>query len=137
MNDNTDGPKMAGIQITGENGYGYDFNSRDGTDSLYAGLWYPPMLDGHDALGNKRYIEIGLCAVRCANSIRVSYDFRRDGWLIEQPIPGHSTNHWVPVGFVGAWQTGDPGDHWDPKPGRIPTPDEREAEIDRLSKSTE
>lgn len=31
-----------------------------------------------------KYIQIGLMDVRAADDIRVSYDFNRDGWKIEQ-----------------------------------------------------
>ena len=59
--------------------------------------------------GRPNAVEVGLMDVRAADSIRVSYDFERDGWLIQQatrfswetgesPDPG-----WVEVAFVQAW----------------------------------
>ena len=32
-----------------------------------------------------KYIKIDLCDVRASDGIRISYDFERDGWKIEQP----------------------------------------------------
>jgi hypothetical protein len=58
----------------------------------------------------KTTIEISMCHVRAADSIRISYDADRDGWVIEQaavfewpvddPVcdPG-----WAEVAFVEAW----------------------------------
>ena len=55
-------------------------------------------------------IEVDLCDVRSADSIRISYDFDRNGWKIEQAQyfeweyddkvcdPG-----WKEVGFIQAW----------------------------------
>ena len=61
--------------------------------------------------GNISSFIIGLMDVRAADDIRVSYDFDRDGWKIEQQSefvwsmndpkrdPG-----WTEVAFVKAWQ---------------------------------
>ncbi len=57
-----------------------------------------------------QYVEVALCDVRSADGVRVSYDFDRDGWKVEQARyfewgcddtvcdPG-----WVEVAFVQAW----------------------------------
>lgn len=64
------------------------------------------------------YVEVELdeCAVRCADSVRVSYDFERDGWVIEQSQffewdaddtvrdPG-----WIEVAFCRAFAKAAPG----------------------------
>ena len=63
-------------------------------------------------------IEVGLCDVRAADSLRIEYDFNRDGWSIKQASifewdvddkvcdPG-----WQEVAFVRAWAlSGSPGD---------------------------
>ncbi len=34
--------------------------------------------------GNAKFVEVGLVCVRSADNIRISYDFDRDGWKIEQ-----------------------------------------------------
>lgn len=73
-------------------------------ESIYIELMWP-RLEGHV----KSFI-IGLSDVRAADDIRVSYDFDRDGWKIEQaskfswnaddPIRDPD---WQEVGFVRAW----------------------------------
>jgi len=69
------------------------------------------------------YVEIELddFAVRCTDSIRVSYDFERDGWRIEQAQffefaaddavcdPG-----WTEVAFCRAFQKAAPGQNVSP-----------------------
>lgn len=81
-------------------------------DTMAVNLWYP-RLDGEP-----KYLQVGLYDVRAADDIRISYDFDRDGWVIEQawtedvevpPSPEHkhgyidSVEHWQEVGFVRAW----------------------------------
>ena len=56
------------------------------------------------------FVEVGLCDVRASDNIRISYDFGRDGWVVEQAStfewacddkvcdPG-----WSEVAFVRAW----------------------------------
>ena len=60
--------------------------------------------------GSIKTIEIGLMDVRGADSIRVSYDFERDGWKIEQVSvfewePGDTVCDpcWQEVAFIQAW----------------------------------
>ena len=49
-------------------------------------------------------IEIGLEDVRAADNIRVSYDFERDGWKIEQASRDMVDDEdWQEVAFVHAW----------------------------------
>lgn len=53
-----------------------------------------------------RYVEIGLEHVRAADSIRVSYDFERDGYKIEQSRitdDNPQMNLWQEVAFIPAW----------------------------------
>lgn len=73
-------------------------------------LWYPRTNDGRPDT-----VEIGLTDVRAADSIRVSYDFDRDGWVIWQAtrfsweadeVP---SDCWVEVSFVQAWGSKIPG----------------------------
>jgi len=60
-----------------------------------------------------QFIEVGLMDVRASDSIRVSYDFDRDGWKIEQPteIRVEAVNgvqvcsqEWKEAAFLPAWQ---------------------------------
>ena len=74
-------------------------------DSLNLNLWYP----GLDTNPIKR-IQIGLMDVRSSDDIRVSYDYARNGWLIEQPSKSEWDSSdavcdqcWVEVAFCEAW----------------------------------
>lgn len=60
--------------------------------------------------GNSKHVEVGLIDVRAADSIRVSYDFDRDGWKIEQALKFQwdtddtiCDRDWQEVAFVQAW----------------------------------
>jgi hypothetical protein len=59
--------------------------------------------------GHAKYIQVGLEDVRAADDIRISYDFDRDGWVIEQSAVWTEENHdtytedWKEVAFVQAW----------------------------------
>lgn len=73
-------------------------------DTKRVELWYPR------SDGSERFVEVGLVDVRAADSIRISYDFDRDGWRIEQasrwewpagdPV---CDQDWQEVAFVQAW----------------------------------
>jgi hypothetical protein len=85
--------------------------SRHG-DTISIDLWYPPRpgsAPGASNSGNATRIEVGLCDVRAADSIRISYDFNRDGYVIEQAAPcdegddEEATPDWQEVAFVRAW----------------------------------
>lgn len=67
--------------------------------------------------GQLKEIEVGLSDVRAADSILISYDFERDGYVIKQASgilesSDVDTNHedFQEVAFVKAW-----GRHKDPK----------------------
>lgn len=67
-------------------------------------IWYPG-LDGRPT-----YLEVGLMHVRAADPIRISYDFDRDGWKIEQASifswemdDKVCDADWQEVAFVQAW----------------------------------
>jgi hypothetical protein len=71
---------------------------------LHLDLWYP------ESDGNTKAFVIGLMSVRATDCIRVSYDFPRNGWKIEQA--GRFTwkcdddkfdNDWQEVAFVPSW----------------------------------
>ena len=72
-------------------------------DELHIDLWYPRN-------ASIKSLVVGLMDVRAADSIRVSYDFKRDGWRIEQAsrfewededdVCDHG---WQEVSFIQAW----------------------------------
>jgi hypothetical protein len=74
---------------------------RDDTATIE--LWYPRN-------SPVKAIEIGLMDVRAADSIRVEYDFERDGWVIKQASRFSWEEDdtvcdpdWQEVAFVQAW----------------------------------
>lgn len=73
-------------------------------DTIRAELWYPR------CEGRPRYVEIDLVDVRASDGIRISYDFERDGWSIEQAstFEWHADAatydyDWQEVAFVPSW----------------------------------
>jgi hypothetical protein len=80
-------------------------------DTILIDLYYP-RTEGH-----AQYIEVGLLDVRASDGIRVSYDFDRDGYMIEQPWyeeveitkpdatyrSFNQVEHWQEVGFFRSW----------------------------------
>ena len=78
--------------------------AHDGTQGLAIDLWYPRAED------RPKFIEVGLVDVRAADDIRISYDFERDGWKIEQASRFEWSGDdevmdpdWREVAFVRAW----------------------------------
>lgn len=77
-------------------------------------IWYP----GVD--GNPLGIEVDLVHVRAARSIRVGYDFGRDGFTITAPNdPGDGEHNdddvtWAEVAFVPAWHEVDEAEGGEP-----------------------
>lgn len=73
-------------------------------DTIFVELWYPRSRE-------IKHVEIDLVDVRASDGIRVTYDFDRDGWSVQQPTrlswpaedkvcdPG-----WKEVAFVRSWQ---------------------------------
>lgn len=57
-------------------------------------FWYPRH-------GNNEHLEIALVDIRSSDGIRVSYDFDRDGWKIEQPL---DNDEWAEVVLIPSWQ---------------------------------
>jgi len=58
----------------------------------------------------KSHIILGMCSVRASDEIRISYDSKRDGWVIEQAsIFEWDANDeicdpdWQEVAFIQAW----------------------------------
>lgn len=75
--------------------------ARVGDGVLDVPLWYP------GAPGEVETIEVGLVHVRAADSIRISYDFSRDGYSIKQRATSKDEyderEEWREVAFVEAW----------------------------------
>jgi len=72
-------------------------------DELHIDLWYPDN-------SKIKKIVIGLVDVRSADSIRISYDKKRDGWKIEQASKFEWDSNdeicdpdWREVVFIQAW----------------------------------
>jgi hypothetical protein len=73
-------------------------------DTAYIDLWYP------SCDGRQKYLDVGLVDVRSADGLRISYDFDRDGWKIEQASVFEfecddkvQDAHWQEVAFIKAW----------------------------------
>lgn len=74
-------------------------------DTAHVDIWYPQSDDGRP-----KFLTVGLMDVRAADSIRISYDFDRDGWKVEQasifeweaddPV---CDPDWQEVAFIAAW----------------------------------
>jgi hypothetical protein len=65
-----------------------------------------------------KFIEVGLCDVRATDNIRISYDFDRDGWKIEQSYINEidkgsyidaATNIWEETAFLPSWNLEEKG----------------------------
>lgn len=77
-------------------------------ETLHADIWYPGRKDDTgDAI---QHIEVGLYDVRAADSVRVHYDFDRDGWVVEQASTfsweagdNKCDPDWQEVSFAQAW----------------------------------
>lgn len=74
-------------------------------DELHINLIYP----GTPGTHINKFV-IGLCAVRAADDIRISYDMDRDGWRIEQASKFKwdadddvCDPDWQEVAFIQAW----------------------------------
>lgn len=103
---------MPGREIlTGE--HGPDFNY-DQQETLVVELWYPRLskdLDPSQPRYKAQFVEVGLVDVRAADNVRISYDFQRNGWRIEQAQVHQWDSEdkvcdplWKEVAFVQAWQ---------------------------------
>ena len=75
-------------------------------DTLQSDLWYPGGAARRDMEAEPTYVRIGLYHVRAADDVRISYDFDRDGWKVEQDKRAHLDGideEWTEVAFVEAW----------------------------------
>jgi hypothetical protein len=89
---------------------------RDG-DTLSINLTYPPYTNADNEDGRVRYVEIDQESVRASDGIRVSYDYERDGWKIEQAtafqwdVDDETCDpRYVETAFVPSWPFGSPSD---------------------------
>ena len=74
-------------------------------DTLFVSLWYPRI-----ASETFKTVEVELVDVRAADSIRILYDFNRDGWSILQASifewdadDKEYDADWQEVAFIQAW----------------------------------
>ena len=71
-------------------------------DTASIDLWYP-------RYNPIQFIQIGLMDMRAADDIRITYDFARDGWSIQQAsrfewdVDEPIDHDWQEVAFVEAW----------------------------------
>jgi len=51
------------------------------------------------------YVVVNQESVRASDGVRLSYDYGRDGWVIEQPHVNEETGdeRWVETAFVQSW----------------------------------
>jgi hypothetical protein len=77
---------------------------RTDEDWISVELFYP-RLEGH-----VNTVEVGMTDIRAADSIQISYDFERDGWVVKQASTfswdADDTDNdmdWQEVAFIQAW----------------------------------
>jgi hypothetical protein len=77
---------------------------------LHVPLWYPRQDASDRTFDGPRSIELHLVDVRAADSIRIDYDFERDGYAIKQASKFEwdeddevQDPDWQEVAFVAAW----------------------------------
>lgn len=72
-------------------------------ETAFVELWYPR------SEGRPKFIQVGLMDVRSAGDIRISFDFERNGWLIEQREIHDDGDglievyDWKETAFLDAW----------------------------------
>ncbi len=86
-------------------------NAKIVDDTIYTEIWYPARKDGDEGLGTVRHVEVDLVDVRASDGLRITYDFDRDGWVIQQPTKlcwsaddKSPDMCWKEVAFVQSWQ---------------------------------
>lgn len=92
-----------GVEVKrGESVVAYVGPSPHEQDVVDVDVWYP-------RVSGTRWLELGLIDVRAADSIRVGYDFERDGWSVQQASrfiwrdDEESDPGWQEVAFAKAW----------------------------------
>lgn len=73
-------------------------------DTLELSFWYPR------TAGAVNKLVVGMCDVRATEDIRISFDFDRNGWKIEQESIYEWDEHdkvcdpgWKEVAFINSW----------------------------------
>lgn len=84
-------------------------------DTAQATIWYPRNKDVAFT-----HVQVSLMEVRAADDLRISYDFDRDGWKLEQAqffsweVDDEVRDEgWVEVGFIKAWASEAPDQRLD------------------------
>lgn len=82
---------------------------------LEAPLWYPGVPPDGDRCISTDAVEITLVHVRAARTLRIEYDFERDGYRVQAEVlppderddaPPPDQTEWIEVAFVPAWPPG-------------------------------
>lgn len=89
----------------------YNYHLRQSADHLYVDLTYPPYTDdANDDPIQVRYVVVNQESVRASDGVRLSYDYARDGWVIEQASTfqweagdDECDPDWQEVAFVESW----------------------------------
>jgi hypothetical protein len=100
---------------------------RFGGGILFVDLWYPRLPDDRErSPDHPAVLELGLSDVRAADSIRIEYDFARDGYSVKQGSKfsweADEDTHdadWQEVAFVQAWAREVDSDEGDVETQRI------------------
>lgn len=74
--------------------------------NIYVTLMYPPWTDEEDDGTRARAVIVDQSSVRASDGIRISYDYKRDGYVIEQNTGVLDENEnpvWVESAFIQAW----------------------------------
>ena len=79
-------------------------------DTLSVVLTYPPWTEAENKTGQVRYVTFDQEATRASGGIRVSFDYARNGYKIEQPTifvwemeDKVCDQGWREVAFIPAW----------------------------------
>lgn len=97
----------------------FNFHIAKHKDELHVELTYPPKDDAENAHGQCRYVVVDQESVRASDGIRLHYDYRRDGFVVEQPKNRlvkkgdrtyDSITDWIEVGFFESWKFDDTDD---------------------------
>jgi len=91
-------------------------------DEVHVDLTYPPRSDEENTSGQCRYVVVDQESARASDGIRIHYDYRRDGYVVEQPRDRYvklsdksydTVTDWIEVGFFGSWALNDASDESD------------------------
>jgi len=84
--------------------------------TLSINVTYPGWSEG-DSPESVRFIKVNQESVRASDGIRLSYDYQRDGWSIQQPKSREVEvsdgvfefqQDWIETAFVQSWALDDP-----------------------------